>query len=192
MEHWVLLFLASMILVCLCCLKGVGPGVAGTARSLEDITPSPHLTNSPKGSRQTMPLPLSSLLPDVESGPSPLCFFCPLSVSGCCVQILVCQVKSCLVLKQKYQTLNQSTLPKNQQDHKIISEAFSLLIHMTLKVKVKVAQSCLSLCNPMDYTVHGIFQARILEWVAVPFSRGSSQPRDRTQVSCIAGRYFTS
>ena len=53
MEHWVLLFLASMILVCLCCLKGVGPGVAGTARSLEDITPSPHLTNSPKGSGQT-------------------------------------------------------------------------------------------------------------------------------------------
>ena len=74
MEHWVLLFLASMILVCLCCLKGVGPGVAGTARSLEDITPSPHLTNSPKGSRQTMPLPLSSLLPDVESGPEPSLF----------------------------------------------------------------------------------------------------------------------
>ena len=44
----------------------------------------------------------------------------------------------------------------------------------------------------MDYTVHGIVQARILEWVAIPFSRGSSQPRDRTQVSCIAGRFFTS
>ena len=43
---------------------------------------------------------------------------------------------------------------------------------------VKVAPSCLTLCNPMDYTVHGILQARILEWVAVPFSRGSSQPRD--------------
>ena len=40
--------------------------------------------------------------------------------------------------------------------------------------------------------VHGILQARILEWVAFPFSRGSSQPRDRTQVSCIAGRFFTS
>ena len=46
------------------------------------------------------------------------------------------------------------------------------------KVKVKVTQSCLTLCNPMDYTVHGILQARILEWVAIPFSRGSSQPRD--------------
>ena len=43
-------------------------------------------------------------------------------------------------------------------------------------VKVKVAQSCPTLCDPMDYTVRGILQARILEWVAVPFSRGSSQP----------------
>ena len=44
----------------------------------------------------------------------------------------------------------------------------------------------------MDYTVHGILQARILEWVAIPFSRGSSQPRDWTQVTCIAGGFFTS
>ena len=56
----------------------------------------------------------------------------------------------------------------------------------------KVTQSCPTLCDPMDHTVHGILQARILEWVAVPFSRGSSQPRDQTQVSCIAGRFFTS
>ena len=48
-----------------------------------------------------------------------------------------------------------------------------------MKAKVKVAQSCLILCNPMDI-VHGILQARILEWVALPFSRGSSQPRDQT------------
>ena len=51
-------------------------------------------------------------------------------------------------------------------------------------------------CDPMDYSppgssVHGIFQARILEWVAIPFSRGSSWPRDRTRVSCNAGRLFT-
>ena len=45
------------------------------------------------------------------------------------------------------------------------------------KVKVKVSQSCPTLCDPMDYTVHGILQVRILEWVAFPFSRGSSQPR---------------
>ena len=57
--------------------------------------------------------------------------------------------------------------------------------------KVKVAQSCLTLCDPMDYTVHGILQTRTLEWVAFPFSRGSFQPRDWTQVSHIAGRFFT-
>ena len=58
--------------------------------------------------------------------------------------------------------------------------------------EVKVTQPCLTLCDPMDYSVHGILQARILEWVAFPFSRGSSQPRDQTQVSRIAGRFFTS
>ena len=50
---------------------------------------------------------------------------------------------------------------------------------------MKVAQSCPTLCDPMNYTVHRVFQARILEWVVFSFSRGSSQPRDRTQVSCI-------
>ena len=43
---------------------------------------------------------------------------------------------------------------------------------------VEFAQLCLTLCDPMDYTVHGILQARVLEWIAFPFSRGSSQPRD--------------
>ena len=51
---------------------------------------------------------------------------------------------------------------------------------------VKVTQSCPTLCDPMDYIVHGILQARILEWVAFPFSRESFQPRDQTQVSHIA------
>ena len=60
------------------------------------------------------------------------------------------------------------------------------------EVKVKISQSCPTLCDPMDYTVHGILQARILEWVAFPSSRGSSQPKDQTQVSRIAGRFFTS
>ena len=59
-------------------------------------------------------------------------------------------------------------------------------------VKVKVAQSCPTLCDPMDYTVQGILQARILEWVVLLFSRGSSQARDQTQVSRIAGGFFTS
>ena len=61
-----------------------------------------------------------------------------------------------------------------------------------MKMKVKVAQSCLTVCYPMDYTVHGILQARILEWGAFPFSSGSSQPRDPTQVSPMAGGFFTS
>ena len=52
--------------------------------------------------------------------------------------------------------------------------------------------SCVQLYDLMDYRVHGIFQAKILELVAVPFSRVSSRPRDQTQVSCIAGRFFTS
>ena len=56
-----------------------------------------------------------------------------------------------------------------------------------------VPQSCLTLCNPMDYSspgssVHGIFQERILEWVAVSYSRGSPQPRDRTCISCVGRR----
>ena len=61
-----------------------------------------------------------------------------------------------------------------------------------MDAKVKVAQLCLTLCELMDYTVHGILQGSILEWVAFPFSRGSSQPRDRTQVSRIAGGFITS
>ena len=59
----------------------------------------------------------------------------------------------------------------------------------------EVAQSCPTPCGPVDCSppgssLHGILQARILEWVAISFSRGSSQPRDRTQVSCIASRCF--
>ena len=58
-------------------------------------------------------------------------------------------------------------------------------------MKVKVTQSPPTLCDPMDCIVHGILQARILEWVAFPFSKESSQPRDQTQVSYIASRFFT-
>ena len=112
----------------------------------------------------------------------------------------------------------------------IVDSHFSCL-SWSDKVKVRVAQSCLALCNPLDYTVHGILQARILEWVAFsllqdifltqesnpgllhctwilyqqshkgsprllewvayPFSRGSSQLRNQTRVSCIAGGFFT-
>ena len=64
-----------------------------------------------------------------------------------------------------------------------------------VKKESEVAQSCPTLCYPMDCSppgssVHGILQARILEWVAISFSKGSSRPRDQTQVSSIAGRRF--
>ena len=57
---------------------------------------------------------------------------------------------------------------------------------------LRVGQLCPTLYDLMDYTVHGILRARILKWVALPFSRVSSEPRDQTQVSHIAGRFFTS
>ena len=68
----------------------------------------------------------------------------------------------------------------------------SSVLILPVTLKVKVAQSWPTVCDPMDYTVHGILQARILEWVAFPFSRGSSQPRDQIQVSYIVGGFFTS
>ena len=60
----------------------------------------------------------------------------------------------------------------------------------------EVAQSCPTLCDSMDCSlpgssVHGIFQAIVLEWIAISFSKGSSQPRDQTRVSCITDRRFT-
>ena len=71
-----------------------------------------------------------------------------------------------------------------------------VLTHLPVKVKLLVAQPCPTLHDPMDWSlpgfpVHGILQTRILEWVAIPFSRGSSQPSDQTWVSHIAGRLFT-
>ena len=69
---------------------------------------------------------------------------------------------------------------------------FFKAINLAMTNLMKVTQSCPILCNPMDYTLHGILQARILEWVAFPFFRGSSQYRDCTHVSHIANRFFTS
>ena len=68
--------------------------------------------------------------------------------------------------------------------------------YSNVSVKVLDAQSCPALCNPMDCSppgssVQGILQVRILEWVAIASSRGSSRPRDQTQVSCIVGGRFT-
>ena len=99
------------------------------------------------------------------------------------LDILECEVKWAF----KSITINKVTGSDG-----IPAELFKILKDVTVQMKVKVAQSCLTLCNPMDYTVHGMLQARILEWVAFPFSRASSQPRDQTQVSRIAGGFFTS
>ena len=96
--------------------------------------------------------------------------------------------------------------PKQSKISRIMApKDFSILIPQTcesvtfygrkVKSESEVAQSCLTLCNPMDCSlpcssIHRIFQARVLEWVAISFSRGSSRPRDWTQVSCIAGRHL--
>ena len=77
---------------------------------------------------------------------------------------------------------------------KLNCKSYRCCIHLSLKVLV--AQSYPTFCDPMDYSppgfsVHGLLQARILEWVAISSSRGSSWPRDQTWVFCIAGRFFT-
>ena len=77
--------------------------------------------------------------------------------------------------------------------HQFFSAQPLTLVHGYWKNHVRwKSLSHVPLCNPMASTVHGILQAGILEWVAILFSRGSSQPRDQTQVSCIADRFFTS
>ena len=84
-----------------------------------------------------------------------------------------------------------------QKDISVVSLLYKQHFHNVWSlVKVLVVHACPTVCDTMDCSlpgssVHGILQARILEWVAIPFSRGSSQPRDRTQVSCIASGFFT-
>ena len=75
---------------------------------------------------------------------------------------------------------------------KIDSEMTDFINSRKVKSEHESHQLCLTLCDPMDYTVHRILQARILEWVAYPFSRGSLQPRNRNRVSCIVDGFFTS
>ena len=84
--------------------------------------------------------------------------------------------------------VNQTILP-------VLIIVISFLEKITKILKysqlVKIPQSCPTLCDPMDYIVLAILQARVLEWIIIPFSKGSSQPRDQTQVSCTTGRFFT-
>ena len=90
------------------------------------------------------------------------------------------------IAQLKEQTRNTEIQINEEEIGKLPEKEFRILI-----VNMKVAQSCPTLCNPMDCIVCGILQARILEWIAFPFSRGSYQPMDWTQVSHIAGRFFT-
>ena len=80
---------------------------------------------------------------------------------------------------QKDTLKSQSPVPQNVTlfRKKVFVDAISEDEAIWSTVKVKVTQSCLTLCDPMDYAVHGILQARELEWVVIPFSRGSSQSR---------------
>ena len=85
-----------------------------------------------------------------------------------------------------------------KNEHNLVNEKQHRLIICCAgqQMDVLVAQSCPTLCDPMDCSpqgssVHGILQARILQWVAISFSRASSQPRDWTWVTCTAGRFFT-
>ena len=86
---------------------------------------------------------------------------------------------------------------RNNGLNKQMARSFQLMIGtLPIKMFLKVSQSRLTLCDPINCSlpsssVHGILQTRILEWVAISFSRGSSWPRDRIWVSCIVGRVFT-
>ena len=90
-----------------------------------------------------------------------------------------------------------SKFGKLSSGHRTGKGQFSLQSQRRSEVKwSEVTQSCQTLCNPMDcslpgFSDHGIFQARVLEWIAISFSWGSSRPRDLTQVSRIVGRRFT-
>ena len=121
-------------------------------------------------------------------------FLCLFSVwlAFCCLQIrMLCCLVCCCLLHYHEWLMGSVYLGCALLTFSLLHSRlhyFNFLFH---PVKVKVAQSCPTLCDPIDYTVHGILQARILEWAAVPFSRETSQPRDRTQVSCLVGRFFT-
>ena len=90
----------------------------------------------------------------------------------------------------------QTTLPLFREIYMHVKKQQLKLDMEQYECECEVTQSCLTLCMPMDCSlpgsfVHGIFQARILEWVAISFSRRSSRPRDWTPVSHIVGRHFT-
>ena len=114
-------------------------------------------------------------------------------------ELKVC-VKKFLICSWRKQKVEQNVKERVKKNTKrmckyIETKMSKLAVTFPMKWS-EVTQSCPTLCNSMDGNlpgsmVHGIFQARILEWAAISLSRGSSQPRDRTWVSCIAGRRIT-
>ena len=101
-----------------------------------------------------------------------------------CIRCLLGAASEPFILMGPLVTLRPSEVPGNLPCTEFVTT-----------MKSEVTQSCTTLCDPMDCSppgssIHGILQARILEWVSISFSRGSSQPRDRTQVSRIGGRRF--
>ena len=138
-------------------------GLQHARRSCPSLSPR-ACSNSGPLSRRCHPTISSSIIP-FSSCPQ---FF---PYTGCC-----CQVTS---------VVSDSVRPHRWQPTRLHhpwdspGENTGVGCHFILQcMKVKVTQSCLTLCDPMDYTVHGILQARVLEWVAYPFSSGSSRPRN--------------
>ena len=135
----------------------------------------------------------------------PVC--CSMSSSNCC--FLTCiqisqEAGKVVWCSHLFQNFPQFVVIHTVKGFSVVNEAevdvflkFSCFFYDPIerKKESKVAQSCPTLCDPVNCSppgsfVLGIFQARILEWVAISFSRGTSQPKDRTQVSHIAGRRF--
>ena len=115
------------------------------------------------------------------------------------------EIKRCLLLGRKAMSNLNSILKSRDitlptKVHPVKAMVFPVVMYgLDYKescVCLLVTQSCLTLCDPMNcsppgFSFHGILQARILEWIVLPFPRGSSRARDRTLVSCITGRFFT-
>ena len=132
--------------------------------------------------------------------PIPTCRFSPSPSNSTPAQVL----QFSLILMPSTWSSFRSFPPFPASDAKCRSRLSPVLLthwlqirasHVLLLTCVLVVQLCPTLCDPMDCSppgssVHGILQAGILEWVAIAFSRGSSRPRDWTQVSCIAARFF--
>ena len=165
-------------------------------------------------------LPCPSLFPEVCSNSCPLSRWCHSTISSCHPLLLLPSIfpsirvfsnESVLCIRwPKYWSFSISISPSNEYSGliSIRTEWFDLpALQGTLKsllqhhISLSLYRKALlcsypTLWDPMDCSlpgssVHGIFQARILEWVAIPFSRGSSWPRDRTCVSCFTGEFVT-